>query len=48
MSRRSIRLAVLMLGGMVLLAGCQDQGSGGNGERRDGFYSGISGGWTRP
>jgi hypothetical protein len=39
---------VPLLGGMVVLGGCQHQGSGNNGERRDGFYGGVSGGWTRP
>ena len=48
MSKRSIRLVVLVLGGMVLLAGCQNQSPSSNEERHDGFYSGISGGWTRP
>ena len=37
-----------LLGVTLLLAGCQNQGADGNGERRDGFYGGISGGWTRP
>jgi hypothetical protein len=39
---------VPLLGGMLVLAGCQNQGFNSNGERRDGFYGGISGGWTRP
>jgi hypothetical protein len=48
MSKRSSRLIVLLLGGMLVLAGCQTQGSGGNAERRGGFYGGVSGGLSRP
>ena len=43
---RPLRLAALLLGGMLVLAGCKNQS--GSGERRDGFYGGVSGGWTRP
>ena len=39
---------VPLLGGMLVLGGCQSHGSSNNGERRDGFYGGIRGGWTRP
>ena len=48
MSRKSIRLVVLLLGIMLVLDGCQNQGSDNDRERRDGFYGGITGGWTRP
>jgi hypothetical protein len=43
-----LRLIVPLLGGMLVLAGCQNQSFSGNGERRDGFYGGISGGFSRP
>jgi hypothetical protein len=46
--RRLLRVAVPLLGGMLVLAGCQNQGPSGNTERRDGFYAGAIGGWTRP
>jgi hypothetical protein len=39
---------VLLLGGMLVLASCQNQGSSAEQERRDGFYGGISGGFSRP
>lgn len=55
MSKRSIRsghrllgFAALLLGGMLVLAGCQNQSAGNSGERRDGFYGGVNGGLIRP
>jgi hypothetical protein len=32
---------------MLVLAGCQNQGNN-SGDRRDGFYGGVSGGLSRP
>ena len=48
MGKRSIRLVILLLGGMLFLAGCQNQGSSNDEERRGGFYGGVSGGLSRP
>jgi uncharacterized lipoprotein NlpE involved in copper resistance len=48
MDKGPIQLAVLLLAVMLLLAGCQNRSSGDNAERRDGFYGGVIGGWTRP
>ena len=48
MDNRSIRLGVLLLGVLLILTGCHNQQSSGNEERRGGFYSGVSGGWTHP
>jgi len=48
MGKRSIQLLGLLLGGVLLLAGCQNQGSSDDAARRGGFYTGVSGGWTRP
>lgn len=48
MRRQSIRLAVLLVGILLVAAGCQNQASNDNAERRGGFYTGASGGWTRP
>ena len=48
MGKRSIQLLVLVLGSLLLLAGCQNRGSGDDADRRGGFYTGVSGGWTRP
>jgi predicted small secreted protein len=48
MGKRSIQLLVLLLGGMLLLAGCQNRGPGDDAERRGSFYTGVIGGWTRP
>jgi hypothetical protein len=39
---------VLLLSGMSVLAGCQNQSLSNSGERRDGFYGGVSGGLSRP
>ncbi len=47
MIQRSILTLVLLLG-VLFLAGCQSQSSGSNDERRGGFYTGAIGGWTRP
>jgi hypothetical protein len=48
MGKESIRLVVLLLGVMLLLAGCHNHDSGRDEERRGGFYTGATGGWTRP
>ena len=48
MGKRSIRLVVVLLGGMLVLAGCQNQGSSDDSERRDGLYGGVIGGLSRP
>ena len=45
---RLLRIIIPLLGVTLFLAGCQSQGPSGNAERRDGFYSGVSGGRTRP
>jgi len=37
-----------LLGGMLFLAGCQNQGSSDDVERRGGFYGGVTGGLSRP
>lgn len=47
-ARRLSRVTALLLGGMLLLAACQNQGADDNGERRDGFYGGVIGGFSRP
>jgi hypothetical protein len=48
MSKQSIRLAVLLVGILLVAAGCQNRGSSDNAERSGGFYTGVSGGMTRP
>jgi hypothetical protein len=47
-ARRLFRIGILLLGGMIILTGCQNHGSGTEGEHRDGFYAGVSGGLSRP
>jgi hypothetical protein len=47
-ARGLLRVIVPLLGVTLVLAACQNQGSSSNGERRDGFYGGVSGGWSRP
>ena len=48
--RRRNRWTVVipLLGVMLLLAGCQNQGASNDSERRGGFYGGMSGGLSRP
>ena len=48
--RRRNRWTVVipLLGAMLLLAGCQNQGSSDDGERRGGLYGGMTGGLNRP
>jgi len=48
--RRHHRWSVVvpLLGVMLLLAGCQNQGSSDDGERRGGLYGGMTGGLSRP
>jgi hypothetical protein len=41
-------VVVPLLGGMLFLAGCQNQGSSDDVERRGGFYGGVTGGLSRP
>ena len=48
MSKQSIRLVVLLVGVLLVAAGCQNQTSSDNAERRGGFYTGVAGGWSRP
>jgi hypothetical protein len=46
--RHWLRIIAPLLGVMLVLAGCQKQNFSNDGERRDGFYGGITGGWARP
>src|SRR5690242_17167473 len=41
-------VVIPLLGVMLLLAGCQSQGSSDDGERRGGLYGGMTGGLSRP
>ena len=41
-------VVVPLLGGMLLLAGCQNQSSSDDGKRRGGFYGGVTGGMSHP
>jgi hypothetical protein len=45
---RLLRVVVASLGVTLLLAACQNRDSSSNAERRDGFYGGVTGGWSRP
>jgi hypothetical protein len=42
------RIAALMIGLTLLLGGCAARDPGTDDNRRGGFYTGVSGGWTRP
>src|SRR4051794_23092818 len=47
-TRRLLRVVIPLLGVTLVLVGCQNQSSSTDRERRDGFYGGVTGGWTRP
>lgn len=45
---RPLRLAALLLGGILVLAGCASQNGDADEQRRGGFYGGVIGGLSRP
>jgi hypothetical protein len=46
--RHPLGFAALLLGSMLVLAGCASRNGSADEQRRDGFYAGVIGGWSRP